>query len=104
MNFQIKGIKLLKTQFSRAIQIYILVIFTIQNVGIAQNVEENNRPNLLFIMTDQQRFDAMSCAGNTVLETPKIVISSSALRKINRIAKTTTNKYISNNHTLLKLK
>ena len=30
------------------------------------------RPNLLFIMTDQQRFDALSCAGNTVLETPNM--------------------------------
>jgi arylsulfatase A-like enzyme len=29
-------------------------------------------PNLLFIMTDQQRFDAMSCAGNTVIETPNM--------------------------------
>ncbi len=30
------------------------------------------KPNLLFIMTDQQRWDAMSCAGNTVLETPNM--------------------------------
>ena len=29
-------------------------------------------PNLLFILTDQQRWDAMSCAGNTVLETPNL--------------------------------
>ncbi len=28
--------------------------------------------NLLFIMTDQQRWDAMSCAGNTVLTTPNL--------------------------------
>ena len=28
--------------------------------------------NLLFIMTDQQRWDAMSCAGNTVLKTPNL--------------------------------
>ncbi|MHC4248757.1 MAG: sulfatase-like hydrolase/transferase [Planctomycetota bacterium] len=28
--------------------------------------------NLLFIMTDQQRFDAMSCAGNSVLRTPNL--------------------------------
>ncbi len=28
--------------------------------------------NLLFIMTDQQRYDAMSIAGNTVLETPNL--------------------------------
>ena len=33
---------------------------------------ESRKPNLLFIMTDQQRFDAMSCAGNTVLKTPNL--------------------------------
>lgn len=30
------------------------------------------RPNLLFIITDQQRWDALSIAGNTVLETPNL--------------------------------
>lgn len=30
------------------------------------------QPNLLFIMTDQQRFDALSYAGNTVLHTPNM--------------------------------
>ena len=34
--------------------------------------QQNKRPNLLFIMTDQQRFDAMSSAGNKVLETPNM--------------------------------
>jgi len=33
---------------------------------------ENGKPNLLFIMTDQQRYDALSIAGNTVLETPNL--------------------------------
>ena len=33
---------------------------------------KQRKPNLLFIMTDQQRFDAMSCAGNTVLKTPNM--------------------------------
>lgn len=28
--------------------------------------------NLLFIMTDQQRWDAMGCAGNPVLKTPNL--------------------------------
>ncbi len=28
------------------------------------------RPNILFIMTDDQRWDAMSCAGNKILRTP----------------------------------
>ena len=32
----------------------------------------NKKPNLLFIMTDQQRFDAMSGAGNKVLKTPNM--------------------------------
>jgi arylsulfatase A-like enzyme len=30
------------------------------------------KPNLLFIMTDQQRFDALGIAGNTVLKTPNL--------------------------------
>jgi arylsulfatase A-like enzyme len=30
------------------------------------------RPNLLFIMTDQQRFDALSIAGNEILQTPNM--------------------------------
>ena len=38
----------------------------------AKAAVKTSRPNLLFIMTDQQRFDAMSCAGNTVLETPNM--------------------------------
>ena len=28
------------------------------------------RPNILFVMTDDQRWDAMSCAGNKILRTP----------------------------------
>ncbi len=30
------------------------------------------QPNLLFLMTDQQRFDALSYAGNTILDTPNL--------------------------------
>ncbi len=40
--------------------------------GMWLNLCAAERPNLLFIMTDQQRFDAMSCAGNPVLETPNM--------------------------------
>ncbi len=31
-----------------------------------------DRPNLVVMMTDDQRFDAMSCAGNAVLKTPNM--------------------------------
>ena len=30
------------------------------------------KPNLLFVMTDQQRFSALSCAGNRILKTPNL--------------------------------
>jgi arylsulfatase A-like enzyme len=33
---------------------------------------KGDKPNLLFIMTDQQRSDALSIAGNSVLETPNL--------------------------------
>lgn len=33
---------------------------------------KSSKPNLLFIMTDQQRSDALSIAGNTVLDTPNL--------------------------------
>jgi arylsulfatase A-like enzyme len=44
---------------------FLLSIATIQ-------AQQNKKPNLLFIITDQQRFDAMSIAGNTVLNTPNL--------------------------------
>jgi len=33
---------------------------------------QNRRPNIVFLMTDDQRFDAMSCAGNRILSTPNM--------------------------------
>lgn len=38
--------------------------------GIA--AQKETKPNLLFIITDQQRFDALSIAGNSVLKTPNL--------------------------------
>jgi len=31
-----------------------------------------NRPNLIFILTDQQRWDTMGCYGNDWIETPAL--------------------------------
>lgn len=33
---------------------------------------EAKRPNILFIMTDQQRYDMLSCAGNRYVHTPSL--------------------------------
>lgn len=35
-------------------------------------ISQNNKPNVLFIMTDQQRWDAMQCAGNLEIKTPNM--------------------------------
>ena len=40
--------------------------------------------NLLFIMTDQQRWDAMSCAGNLVIKTPHLDQLAKAGRTIHQ--------------------
>ncbi len=32
--------------------------------------QSSRRPNILFVLTDDQRWDAMSCAGNRILKTP----------------------------------
>jgi arylsulfatase A-like enzyme len=40
--------------------------------GSQSFASKGGKPNLLFIMTDQQRSDALSIAGNTVLETPNL--------------------------------
>lgn len=34
--------------------------------------QTNKKPNLLFIITDQQRYDALGIAGNTILKTPNL--------------------------------
>ena len=35
-------------------------------------IAQKQRPNVLFIMTDQQRWDAMQCAGNLEIKTPNM--------------------------------
>jgi len=45
-------------------------------VGCSEDMQnfgsKGSKPNLLFIMTDQQRFDTLSYAGNKILNTPNL--------------------------------
>jgi arylsulfatase A-like enzyme len=40
--------------------------------GIPQDTKPPQPPNILFIVTDDQRFDALRCAGNPIIETPHL--------------------------------
>jgi arylsulfatase A-like enzyme len=34
--------------------------------------QAQDRPNVVFMMCDDQRYDALSCAGNSILKTPNL--------------------------------
>ena len=50
---------------TRSFVLAILALLSLNAIG-------QQKKNFLFIMTDQQRYDALSLAGNTVLETPNL--------------------------------
>lgn len=51
---------------------FIVAIFFLSIQCQQAHQERNEKTNLLFIMTDQQRFDALSIAGNSILQTPNL--------------------------------
>jgi len=48
------------------------IVILISFFAYTIHAQTTQKPNLLFIITDQQRYDAMSIAGNTVLKTPNM--------------------------------
>ncbi len=42
-------------------------LFVFQHQAIA-----DSRPNIIFVLTDDQRFDTLGCTGNTVVQTPHL--------------------------------
>ena len=49
-----------------------LPLFALSCFGAGPSRVPPPRPHIVVILTDDQRWDAMSCAGNTVLRTPNI--------------------------------
>ncbi|MGC9057273.1 MAG: sulfatase family protein [Candidatus Saccharicenans sp.] len=39
---------------------------------LTARLKDSDRPNILFVLTDDQRFDMLGCAGNPVIKTPNI--------------------------------
>lgn len=79
MKHKLIGEQILNPEIFRKFLVVLLLIFAFQNINAARFSKKNNsitqgidKPNLLFIMTDQQRFDAMSCAGNLTIKTPNM--------------------------------
>lgn len=48
------------------------IVFVLGCLALSIQAQTTQKPNLLFIITDQQRYDAMSISGNTVLKTPNM--------------------------------
>ncbi|NVK49781.1 MAG: sulfatase [Cyclobacteriaceae bacterium] len=49
--------------------LFLLVFFLLFYRGFAQR---DNRPNIIFILTDDQRWDALGFAGNPIIQTPEM--------------------------------
>jgi len=56
----------------------VLIVLFVRIVGpdvgsaLAENSPTTTRPNIIFILTDDQRFDALGCMGNRIIRTPHI--------------------------------
>ncbi len=54
------------------ISLFVLTLTVVTQLTIGLSNAEDKRPNILFIMTDQQHAEMMSCAGNRFLQTPAL--------------------------------
>jgi arylsulfatase A-like enzyme len=50
----------------------LLLLGAPQGQAYSPGANAARRPNILFIVTDDQRFDAMGCAGNPIIQTPNM--------------------------------
>ena len=50
----------------------VLLAVSVACTSVAAEADKDGRPNILFIMTDQQSAHMMSCAGNEWLKTPAL--------------------------------
>ena len=57
-----------------ALSLTYFVFFTtfLSCTSVNKSIEENKKPNILFLFADDQRADALGCAGNTYIRTPNI--------------------------------
>jgi arylsulfatase A-like enzyme len=54
---------------------FLLLLFAVLGTQLLPNftlADEQPRPNILFMLTDDQRFDDLGCMGNTIIQTPNL--------------------------------
>lgn len=57
----------------KIIAFFVLIIFfSCKSYKSTENTSEKSKKNLLFIIVDQQRYDALSIAGNPIVKTPNL--------------------------------
>ncbi len=66
----LKHLHLIEMRITNTSYTFALFVLGMSQTGFAQ--QKTKRPNVLFIMTDQQRWDAMRCAGNLGIKTPNM--------------------------------
>src|SRR3712207_7702618 len=48
------------------------LVLLLASATMAQDAEPSRPPNVLFVMVDEMRWDAMSCAGHPLVRTPNL--------------------------------
>ena len=54
------------------LSLVIILLFCQFTKDKPKKINTSNRPNIIFILTDDQRWDMLGCAGNTIISTPNI--------------------------------
>lgn len=54
------------------LSIYFILFFGLHSGLFATQIEQDERPNIIFILTDDQRWDALGFAGNEIIQTPEM--------------------------------
>jgi len=49
-----------------------VLVLSVIALGLNACSENKTKPNIIFILTDDQRWDAMGCAGNPIIQTPNM--------------------------------
>ena len=58
--------------FQRVVWVFIILPLSIAACGSKSGSTKATKPNIIFLLTDDQRFDALGCMGNSEIKTPRI--------------------------------